>query len=608
MTSIEKTSSTSQELLARARQLFGDGQSGEAERICQSMLAEESEHIEAVQLLAAVWSRTDRVDDAIELLSRFPDSAVIGVTTGDILRHLGRIDEALDAYREAFRRDRDSFPIAIHVASVYQEVGRFDDAIAAYQHVIGLNVKNALAFHNLGVIYQEQGDVENALAAYQKAIELQPDSSDTYFNLGNLCRDEGNLDAAVSMYLEAVRLQPNYLAALHNLGTVYHQQERWAEAEAMYERALTIDPADADVHFHLGYLYQQQEQYPEAEAAFLNVRALQPAYPLLDRMLGTVQAELDDPVEAERSFQLALALEPDNVWLYESLAAQQLAQKNHSAAVESLRSALALEPDRPVLLRELAEALYALGRIDEAKATYEQWLTADPDDPMAQHLVASRTGRGVPDRASDEYVQRLFDGSAESFDDHLGRLAYKGPQLLAEALLNFFPAPAQQWDVLDAGCGTGLCGPKLRPYARSLVGMDLSTRMLEEARKREIYDRLVPGELTAYLADHPAEFDFLVAADVVPYFGRLEPLFEACAQALRENGHLFLALESAGDVDLPLGYQLHAHARYCHTPAYVQKTLQEAGFSMVSIESDMLRMHREMPVEALVVVAAKTSR
>ena len=37
-------------------------------------------------------------------------------------------------------------------------------------------------------------------------------------------------------------------------------------------------------------------------------------------------------------------------------------------------------------------------------------------------------------------------------------------------------------DVLDLGCGTGLCGPLLRPYARALAGVDLSPQMLERMR------------------------------------------------------------------------------------------------------------------------------
>ena len=42
--------------------------------------------------------------------------------------------------------------------------------------------------------------------------------------------------------------------------------------------------------------------------------------------------------------------------------------------------------------------------------------------------------------------------------------------------------------ILDAGCGTGLCGPLLKPWARRLVGVDLSGGMLEKARALQLYD------------------------------------------------------------------------------------------------------------------------
>ena len=58
-------------------------------------------------------------------------------------------------------------------------------------------------------------------------------------------------------------------------------------------------------------------------------------------------------------------------------------------------------------------------------------------------------------------------------------------------------------DVLDAGCGTGLCGPLVAPYARRLVGVDLSERMLARAGDAERLRRAGQGELTAYLRDPP---------------------------------------------------------------------------------------------------------
>jgi predicted TPR repeat methyltransferase len=90
----------------------------------------------------------------------------------------------------------------------------------------------------------------------------------------------------------------------------------------------------------------------------------------------------------------------------------------------------------------------------------------------------------VPDRASDDYVRRTFDHFADAFDENLRDLGYRAPQLVAEALERHRGAAGDvvKLDVLDAGAGTGLCGPLLRDRAGTLVGVDLSSGMLEKAR------------------------------------------------------------------------------------------------------------------------------
>ena len=44
--------------------------------------------------------------------------------------------------------------------------------------------------------------------------------------------------------------------------------------------------------------------------------------------------------------------------------------------------------------------------------------------------------------------------------------------------------------VMDAGCGTGLCGPLFKNLSSHLAGIDLSQRMIDRARDRRIYDHL----------------------------------------------------------------------------------------------------------------------
>jgi SAM-dependent methyltransferase len=153
----------------------------------------------------------------------------------------------------------------------------------------------------------------------------------------------------------------------------------------------------------------------------------------------------------------------------------------------------------------------------------------------------------VPARASDAYVTSTFDAFAESFDAKLGKLQYRAPQLVADALARCAGEHCGHLVALDAGCGTGLCGPLIAPWVAHLTGVDLSAGMIERARGRGVYDELERAELTAYLERHPASFDLIVSADTLVYFGPLEQVLAAAAGALRPGGLLiFTAEEAAG--------------------------------------------------------------
>ena len=154
-------------------------------------------------------------------------------------------------------------------------------------------------------------------------------------------------------------------------------------------------------------------------------------------------------------------------------------------------------------------------------AIFEEWLKEEPDNPIARHMLAACSGRDVPQRASDRYVEQTFDSFAASFDAKLARLSYRAPALVAAMLEDSGLAPTKSLDVLDAGCGTGLCGPLVAPYARRLVGVDLSAGMLTRAKEKNVYDELYKVELTEYLRDQREAFDVIVSADTLVYFGDL---------------------------------------------------------------------------------------
>jgi predicted TPR repeat methyltransferase len=149
--------------------------------------------------------------------------------------------------------------------------------------------------------------------------------------------------------------------------------------------------------------------------------------------------------------------------------------------------------------------------------------------------------------------------------------------------------PRGTLDVLDAGCGTGLCGAELRPYARRLTGVDLSGGMLEQARGKGGYDALVEAELTDFLQRSPEAYDLVVSADTLVYFGALEALAAALAGALRPGGCFVFTAERSADAEAREGHKLHPHGRYSHTEAYLRRVLGGAGIEVVTARPVDLR-------------------
>jgi predicted TPR repeat methyltransferase len=317
--------------------------------------------------------------------------------------------------------------------------------------------------------------------------------------------------------------------------------------------------------------------------------------------LGTVLRERGDLEKAVATLREAIALKPDHAPAWQNLG-NALGDLNRlDEALDAHCEAMRLAPRSADSHRHLGALLHAVGRHKEAADVYQRWLRLFPDDPRAQHLAAACTDASVPQRASDDYVRAEFDRFASSFDKTLTRLEYQAPRLVSEEVARIFGETKSHLAVLDAGCGTGLCGPLLRPRADFLSGVDLSPTMIELARGRSVYDALVVEELTAYFRHHQRTCDLIVSADTLVYFGDLGDVTAAAAKTLRPGGALVFTVERAQPQDAPNGYRIHLHGRYSHTSDYLLRTLTKAGFIAPSLREVKLRKEADQWVEGWLV-------
>ena len=385
-----------------------------------------------------------------------------------------------------------------------------------------------------------------------------------------LAHRAGRLVEADAGYQEVLRLRPGEPKALHFLGLLQFHRGDVNDGIEQVQHSVRGDPRNARAWNDLGGMFVAVGRLPDAKDAYR--RASQTA-----------------PENAQGWYNLGICLRNEG---------------DFEGALPSLRTAISCS-GYSLAYEALGALLYQLGRQSEATQVYVEWSAQDPSNAKASHMAAAMSGRNVPSRASDEYVRRTFDEAADSFDTNLGRLGYSAPPAVATALAAL--ADGNTLAVLDAGCGTGLCGPLIRKHCQHLVGVDLSAKMVERARARGCYDELVISELTSFLGKQPRAFDAVVCADTLVYFGALEQAFAASHESLREGGWLIFTLEAL-DPGAAGGFRLEVHGRYAHSENYVRDALAGAGFRVHALARDTFRKERDHEVPGFLVTAQSRRR
>ena len=414
---------------------------------------------------------------------------------------------------------------------------------------------------------------------------------------------DGRLAEAEVVYKEILDVQPDHPAAMHYAGVLAHQVGRSEDAVPLIEKSLALIPDRADWYSNLGIVQQEREKLDEAIAAYHRAIELDPTHGNAYNNLGVLLRATGKPVEAEEAYRTAIRINPEHIDAYTNLGILLGGLKRSDESVACFCKVITLRPRHREARRLMALAHCTIGEVDRAVQIFEEWLAEEPGDSIALHMLSACTGRDIPARASNSFVERTFDGFASSFESKLAKLQYRAPALVSAMLDDAGLERAKQLDVLDAGCGTGLCGALVSPYARHLTGVDLSNGMLAQAKEKGVYDELLQVELTGFLRDHVDSFDVIVSADTLVYFGALEEVVGAAARALRKGGVMVFTVEHAA-ADSTQDYHLELHGRYTHARPYVERLLKAAGLTP-EIAPAELRMESGTPVPGLVVRARK---
>jgi predicted TPR repeat methyltransferase len=417
----------------------------------------------------------------------------------------------------------------------------------------------------------------------------------------------GRLREARRRYKRILKQYPELTPALHFLGVLEHMDGNHEAGLALVRRAHARDPDDCDIRKNLSNILNDMNRCEEAEPLCRALVEQRPGDPGNHSNHSVALRKLGRFDEAIAAGRQAVLLAPDHAAGWHALANALSSAGALKEAVEAYEKVIAIEPAfspahnslcRTLLQLEQAGVLSRF-RLSRTRQAYRRWVQRVPDHPTAAFMLEVLEGGRMPERVPDAAVKASFDAYAADFDKHIRSLDYRGPERIAEVLARWLPAASADLDVLDGGCGTGLCSGMLRPYARTLSGVDLSPAMLKRAQATGRYDALTEAELGSFLDAHPKSFDVCAMADVLNYFGDLNAILSSAARALKPGGLLAFSVERSRHS----GTRLHPTGRYSHHPGHVQSALTAAGLQGLELTEAMIRSEGNASVQGLFVCA-----
>lgn len=271
-----------------------------------------------------------------------------------------------------------------------------------------------------------------------------------------------------------------------------------------------------------------------------------------------------------------------------------------AAAADLFAQAVELVPGFASAWFALGEACERLGDAAGARAAFKRAHAADPDDRHGAALHLARLGGADPATAALlGYVRTLFDQYAPRFDRALADLSYSAPALLRDAAMQH---GTRFGTMLDLGCGTGLAGAAFRPHVDWLVGVDLSPKMIGEAREKGLYDRLIVGDIAEFLHEQQdASAHLIIAADVFAYIADLPAICAAVGRVLDGGGLFGFTVETHEGEGAVVGPKM----RYAHSGDYLRGAIADAGLTLLELTRASSRTENRMPVPGLMVLARR---
>lgn len=303
--------------IGEAIRLHQSGRLQPSMEICEQVLRRSPGNWEALHLLCIICHQTGQTEKITALLaeaSLCPNRTdALFLSLGNLLKGLGRPEQALSYYQEGLRLRPDSSELHYNVGNLMKDQGKLGDTILCYSKAVELKHDLFDAYYNMGNAFTQLGDLQKALSCYRKTLKIRPDHIEASHNAGLTLKNLGRFNDAVSCYKKAIELKPDTAELHYNLGNVYKEAGRFEDAVASYEKAIDLNPDMVEAHYNMANALKESGALDHAIFCYERVLNIAPDH---IEALNNMGLSYRDKGQVDRALELldqALKLSPRHV-------------------------------------------------------------------------------------------------------------------------------------------------------------------------------------------------------------------------------------------------------------------------------------------------------
>jgi tetratricopeptide (TPR) repeat protein len=340
---------------------------------------------------------------------------------GSRLYKEGRYREAVDAFKEATRRDPGLLKAWENLGWAYHRSGRHAEAIETWRTVLKVEPRRTDLLNEIGAVHLGEGRWNEAAQTLARSLEIDAGQPKVRLRIADAFEKAGRHQEAEAHYREVLRLQPTDFDALFRLQEFLERAEREDAAISLLREALPrVHPYRHILELRMARLLARRGDrayrsgdYEGALAAYDEAVRADPQSAQYRINQGWAHRQLGAPSEAAAAWETALDLDPGKTALYRYVADAAFEQEDLRTAAAMYGRAWAKAERQPSVPFRLAQIALEEGRIDDAMHWLQELFTLADGDAEWSRRVAGLFARAEQPAKGIDFFRRRLAASRE---------------------------------------------------------------------------------------------------------------------------------------------------------------------------------------------------